>query len=447
MTALPPTDKSSGAKRHSRVISASRTPLARRSTKGPLDVDDSPVDKARPPSLESTTADAAKTPIPQTPFSPERSLAEPVSAPPPPPPAKDYGYLLRPELYHPISQVDLPPQFRSPQHQPPPSTPISELLSNHHFRSAAIAAALRLCTPPAPPQPELFSLLYTRLACLTLINHLAFAAEESKALQDIHNPFYTDETTGESVLPWELKVITVRLQAIGYSDAKRGVSGYYELAKEARAAVTKCRDPEEKAIWKERLQDLGIYVANALIESGNLSAAARHLESLRSKHAAKRNENKRLDARLALIYIQLGDIDAARKYLSYINTDTEQSNRTTTTTTSALLQPLLSLASGNYDLAVTELQSLSSALPNNSSDIVTQNLAVCLFYTGRVDEALKLLEGLVDERGRNFRPLLFNLATVYELVGEKGRERKGALVERVSGGMGGGERGLVDFKL
>ena len=46
------------------------------------------------------------------------------------------------------------------------------------------------------------------------------------------------------------------------------------------------------------------------------------------------------------------------------------------------------------------------ALP--SSDLATQNLAVCLFYTGKVDETLELLEQLV-EKGRSFHALTFNL--------------------------------------
>ena len=98
------------------------------------------------------------------------------------------------------------------------------------------------------------------------------------------------------------------------------------------------------------------------------------------------------------------------------------------------------MSHGNYTAAIPEWR----ALP--PSDLVTQNLAVCLFYTGRVDESVKLLEGLVDE-GMSFHALLFNLATVYELRSERGRERKGELVERVEKGGPVGERGAVDFKL
>ena len=98
------------------------------------------------------------------------------------------------------------------------------------------------------------------------------------------------------------------------------------------------------------------------------------------------------------------------------------------------------MASVNYSAAISEWR----ALP--SSDLVTQNLAVCLFYIGKVDETVELLEGLVNEKGRSFHALTFNLATVFELCSEKGRERKGELVERVER-EGMGERGAADFKL
>lgn len=220
----------------------------------------------------------------------------------------------------------------------------------------------------------------------------------------------------------------MRLQGVGYGDDRGGVGGYYELAREARAEIKEARDEEGRGMWKERLKELGVFVANALIEMGDLGAAARHLETLRPRDGG---EDEVLMGRLALCYINLGDVDTARRCLG------------SSSSSNATLAPLLSMAEGRYSDAVDEWR----ALPQ--SDLATQNLAVCLFYTGRVDETLGLLDGLV-EKGRSFHALTFNLATVYELCSEKGRERKGELVERVRRAINehsGGERGSVDFKL
>ena len=217
----------------------------------------------------------------------------------------------------------------------------------------------------------------------------------------------------------------MRLQGIGYGDGRRGVAGYYDLAREARAEVKKATDLEEKEAWKEKLKGLGLCVANALIEMGDAGAAIRHLESLRPQD---RKDNV-LESRLALLYISVGNVQVARQCLS----DNSSSH----------LRPLLSMADGRYADAAEEWK----ALP--SSDLATQNLAVCLLYTGKVDETLELLDQLVEKQ-RSFYALTFNLATVYELCSEKGKQRKEDLVERVSKGIEekrGGERGSVNFKL
>lgn len=216
----------------------------------------------------------------------------------------------------------------------------------------------------------------------------------------------------------------MRLQGVGYGDGKRSLGGYYNLAREVRSNVKETADLDEKKVWKERLKELGLFVANALIEMGDAGAAVRHLESLRPREG----RDETLEGRLALLYINLGNVDAARRYLS---------------DTSADLRPLLSMADGNYADAAEEWE----ALPK--SDLTTQNLAVCLIYIGKMNHALGLLDQLV-EKGRSFHALTFNLATVYELCSEKGSQRKADLVERVSKGIeenAGGERSAVDFKL
>ena len=224
----------------------------------------------------------------------------------------------------------------------------------------------------------------------------------------------------------------MRLQGIGSGDARRGIGGYYDLAKEARAAANKCggrAEEEEERRWKERLRELGLYIADALIETGDFAAAARHLESLRPRGG----QDDTLDGRLALLHIHLGDVGAARRCLSNVGSADSQ----------ASLKPLLSMAEGRYTDAVEEWK----ALPK--SDLATQNLAICLFYCGRVEETVNLLDGLV-EKGRSFHALTFNLATVYELCSERGMERKGKLVGRVAKAIeqkGGGERGVIDFKM
>ena len=238
-----------------------------------------------------------------------------------------------------------------------------------------------------------------------------------------------------------MRVLAVRLQGIGFGDARRGIAGYYDLAKDARLEFSKTKDEGERRLWKSRLKDLGVCVGNALIESGDLPAAIRHFESLRTT-AKNDEEDTLLKSRVALLHLRLGDLTSARRYILSSPPSSSSSHSTTTD----FLPPLLSMAENRYLDAIPEWRALTNG-PN--ADIATLNLALSLLYTGHLSEAHTLLDSLV-EKGRSFHALTFNLATVYELCSDKSRARKGELVDRVAQNLleaGGGERVGGDFKL
>ena len=283
----------------------------------------------------------------------------------------------------------------------------------------------------------MFDLLYTRLACLCLLNFTALAAEESRLLEDTAGAFYRSSSEnsgggGGNILPWELRVLCARLAGLAYGDTRRGIAAFYELAREARVEAKSARTGTGRKEWESRLQDLGLGVASVLVEGGDLEGAARHLEGLRRDDG----DGGIIEGRLALCYLGLGDVDAARRCL----------DSTSSSPSAEMMQPLLAIAEGRYAEAITALR----ALPMPHSDLVTQNLAICLFYIGKVDETVQLLEGLLGE-GRAFHALTFNLATCFELTSEAAAKRKGELAGRVVGGIrergSEAERGSGDFKL
>jgi thioredoxin-like negative regulator of GroEL len=106
---------------------------------------------------------------------------------------------------------------------------------------------------------------------------------------------------------------------------------------------------------------------------GDLDAAKRSLDNLRDSSP----ETNMAKMRKALLLLRIGDIDAASKVFS---TEDESSRE------SALLRPLLSMAEGRYPAAVEEWQALQQEGTRTDDALVAQNLAVCLLYTGRLDE-------------------------------------------------------------
>ena len=104
---------------------------------------------------------------------------------------------------------------------------------------------------------------------------------------------------------------------------------------------------------------------------------------------------------------------------------------------------LVKLCEGDFGGALDMLE-------GEEGDLAVANRAVVLFYLGRVERAVEVLEGLVD-KGRCGGGVTFNLATCFELTRESAGGGKEDLRRRVGEVMAregrGGERGRGDFKL
>lgn len=77
-------------------------------------------------------------------------------------------------------------------------------------------------------------LLTYRARGSSYIEHKAPYAQVSKCLGDLGSSFYRHSVSGAHVVLWELRVLAVRLQALGFGDWRRGVMGCYEEAEGAR---------------------------------------------------------------------------------------------------------------------------------------------------------------------------------------------------------------------
>lgn len=171
----------------------------------------------------------------------------------------------------------------------------------------------------------------------------------------------------------------MRLQAIGFSDWRRSIGLYYELAREARTEVLSASStPVSRSLWRHRLHDLGVRVANALVEMGDLKAAGRHLESLRDAPAG---DHSLVPGMLCLLYIRVGNLAAARQCLPGGGPDVDS----TETHRSRILNALFLMSEARWESAVEAWEAVVTATPE-AADLAKSNLAVCLLYTGRLEE-------------------------------------------------------------
>jgi hypothetical protein len=328
-----------------------------------------------------------------------------------------------------------------------------------------------------------------------------------KSLEDLNSSYYLDDLTSTHLVPWELRVLAVRLQSMGFNDARRGVMGYYDLAREARLQLTslkktlallsspsekkeneEVRVKEEIAMWESRLEDLGIRTASALIEIQDLEGAAHFLKSLNPATPSLRTQK-------ALLWLYIGDVEAARKSISESLSTVEDSPSSDSSydlvSGSKVIEALATMCEGEYELTSPIWESLISNSENEGEKaIFRQNLAVCLLYLGKLSEvhihilphslflfphfihllfpfrpfsnpffarlptpqqARTLMENLVEE-GNSWKALTFNLATIFELCTERSRALKIGLVEQIAKqreeGIGEGREGVNgDYKL
>ena len=295
---------------------------------------------------------------------------------------KNFSFLLRPEIYHPLAPLNVPNAFRNSPKQPDATAKLDDLLSNGHFRAAAIAAVQELTGSGAyeavdpTDSHRIFNLLYTRLMCLTLIDATPLAAQEVKALEDLSDArTYVDDQTGEHLVPWELRILNVRLQALGFGDPRRAVMSYHDLAREARDHARKAtaqHDNSSSELWKTRLQELGVLVAGALIDMDDLAGAAHHLQSLRERGDGQVTLSK------CLMWLHLGDVDKARECARHITKSA--------TETEKLVMALCDMADEKYESALVKWQELKECMPGD--EMAGVNTAVCLLYLGRMQEVL-----------------------------------------------------------
>lgn len=249
-----------------------------------------------------------------------------------------------------------------------------------------------------------------------MCNQTPLAAQEVKSLEDLNSSYYRDDESGVHLVPWCLRVLAVRLQGMGYADARRGVMGYYDLAREARLSLSSIKKApatdefddgeqerleEEKRMWEERLAELGVRVASALIEMEDLEGAAKFLSTLNA------SQFPQLETQKALLYLCLGDVDAARLSISSASRNSSPTSTMSSSTDKErdVILALAHIADSEYAESVKVWESLLETTPENDPEVAMyqQNLAVCYLYLGRMDSV----------RSLSSAPSLFSLPLPY----------------------------------
>lgn len=432
-----------------------RASLPRRTTRNPLEDEEDPLSATASPSstrvsstVISPLAKSDLNPFDQVDANVNLLDEEQVDAIIPETQEKNLSFLLDAAIYHPLSQVEIPAPFRKHlPDPPPPRTPlltilnqIDTLCASCDFIGAAHLSAICLTAGiiQATDYHSIFRLLAVRFSCLELIGQILLAAQEAKALEDLSSEFYyiipeVEEsevaTHGgvrpplQHLMPFAFRVQAIRLQNIGFSDPRRGITALYDLGLEIREQLRSPYTQErEKEIWTERLVSLSMHVVNALVELGDLDCASRTLAQSEPKLSDSEAHNSWL-MRMVLLLVRLGHMQKVLGYIDQYDGDLEEKS---------LLTSIVAFSDGKIDESIHLLKQASQGNAKYQTAIVArQNLAVAYVYTGRISEAKAILEELVG-LGYSFPSLTINLATVYDLISDKSRDLKLQLVGRLA---------------
>jgi trafficking protein particle complex subunit 12 len=449
---------------HSRKPS-SRAALPRRTTRGPLDGEDplSPSSTLKSPAPQSPASsivsqikaatsrkDASSTAANPEPFKDTVAVEE-----------KDLSFLLDTAIYHPLSTTNVPPPFRQALPQANFSNlnlqqafeEIESCLSRCDFLAAAHLTGGVLTSGLLKPtdQQGIFRALQIRYACLELSGNLEFAALEAKALEDLGSAFYyvdlpqeeadaeaSEEPPPRHIMPFSLRLQAMRLQSIGFSDPRRGVASLYDLALECREHIgSPTTSSDDRHVWEQRLQEIGMRVVNALTEMGDTECALRTLDSM---IPAESRRSSTWVFRKALLCIRMGHVSEAHRLADALETDAAARS---------LVESLLAVADDRLDDAITILNKPARAADKEVAALAKQNAAVAFLYKGAIEEAKSMMESLVNDHN-SFSALTVNLATVYDLTSDRARDHKLALAAKIASSMENCQRRAftdADFKL
>jgi trafficking protein particle complex subunit 12 len=418
-------------------------------TRGPLDADDGPLSPS-----SSLASSAIKSPI-----SPARSPARFAAQVELPSDDKaltpdedshdsvddrDLSFLLEANIYHPLSQVEVPAPFRRPFSQPLTAASglsealshLTEFLSHCDYLRAAHLAGLMLVSGLVKPtdQRTIFRLLSIRYSCLELSGNVLLAAQEAKSLEDLGSTFYyiepphledvpeeiIDRPPPKHIVPFHLRIQALRLQSIGFSDPRRGVSSLYDLGAECREHLqSPGLSNDERTLWTARLQEVGFRVINALIEMGDLDCARRAMNTTKPEG---NNETSLWNVRKVILCLRMGLLKEAQRVVAgSVSSESEK----------AILESLIAIADERFDEAASLLRQPEVEEHALLAGLAKQNLAVVYLYQGNIQQAKDILETLVED-GHSFQTLTINLATVYDLTTDKARERKLMLADGIA---------------
>ncbi|KAG0024570.1 Trafficking protein particle complex subunit 12 [Entomortierella chlamydospora] len=333
---------------------------------------------------------------------------------------------------------------------------LHELTINNSWRAMTRYTRTQILATPPEQTTELINLWYARLLALVKIGQYEMAQAELEQLGDLWGPQYRYENyppdmfpgnefqTKEqqqnstmrrgSMVPFELFVLKARLQ--GYlGDSYEAIDQLYSLIMYCKKHGAICRVNEDNIgaqQWHDLTGQLHLMILNYLVELNDYSSATKHGRDLAKAYPQDIN----FHSGLGRLYLQLGDIERAEEVFKEVeemvknhNSETEKAHFKLQL---SMNRALLAVTQGQWQVAKSAFEDVLVQEPENLA--ASNNLVVCELYAGQLNEAIPRLERLMfayPTSAGTSEPLVFNMATLYELRTEGSLKKKQQMMVEV----------------
>lgn len=163
-----------------------------------------------------------------------------------------------------------------------------------------------------------------------------------------------------------------------------------------------------------------VALANLYVHQNELVLASETLRGVCGANPA----NEELTSILSRIFLQMGNLDAARDVYERHECTVEDADGNAAVRAH---RGLLAMAAGDYVTAVEEFGAAAELKPSDSVSV--NNKAVCLVYLCRLTDAMELLESFIKTSAHESldRAIFTNLSSMYSLQSDHGGAQRRAV--------------------
>lgn len=285
---------------------------------------------------------------------------------------------------------------------------------------------------PSKHTPHSLQLWYTRLSLLNKLKQNDLLEKESKPFGDLDKPdmyftFYPElyGTRPGSMASFSFRLLLAEIPYY-HGKSKEALDKLFKILSivdkivlnlqngfAADGSDIELTDMEKKdatRLWSGRRSRVLISIVNCAIGMKNYILAVDILETLCKSHNWTAEELQIFESSIGRIHLFLGDVSAAEALLN------ERIIKPNMTTVRELVdRGLVAVAKNSFQEALNYFQTASNMDPSNV--MLTNNMAVCLLYTGQLKTAVQFYEKTVAKNPTKGlqEPILLNMCTSYEL--------------------------------